>query len=114
MKIPVVVVLVSKVCLALQVTRTAVTADTFKNPPKVFGPRFRYWLPDASADANSVVQDIEDASSIGASGLQMLGSYLYGGPPYGYGTYAPVDWTVYGWGTEAWREQLDPSSYTYK
>lgn len=38
-------------------------------------------------------------------GLELLGYYLYGGPPSnsaGRGLAAPVDWAKYGFGTQAW------------
>ena len=62
-------------------------------------PRFRYWVPDASADLEYVAKDIEGAAAAGAGGVELLGYYLYGASP---GTFVPVDWAVYGWGTPAW------------
>ena len=47
------------------------------------------------------------AGEAGMGGLELLGYYLYGGPPSngaGRGTAAPVDWAVYGFGTPAWRK----------
>lgn len=83
--------------------QAAVDAGTFQNPSVNVRPRFRYWLPDASADLATVVDDIKEIARVGASGFELIGMYLYGGPPAGFGTYAPVDWSVYGWGTDAWR-----------
>ncbi|KAH8879860.1 hypothetical protein GQ53DRAFT_853096 [Thozetella sp. PMI_491] len=84
--------------------QTAIDAGTFQDPSANVRPRFRYWIPDASADLDTVVDDVREIARIGASGFELLGFYLYGGPPAGFGTYAPVDWSVYGWGTEAWRK----------
>lgn len=80
-----------------------IDAGTFQNPSTNVRPRFRYWIPDASVDLDTVVEDVKEIARIGASGFELLGFYLYGGPPAGFGTFAPVDWSVYGWGTAAWR-----------
>ncbi|CAK4033904.1 Hypothetical predicted protein [Lecanosticta acicola] len=78
---------------------------TFENPSAYVRPRFRYWIPDASVDLDVVAQDFAKAKVIGMGGLELLGYYLYGDFP-SVVTEAgpvPVDWTKYGWGTEAWR-----------
>lgn len=77
----------------------AIDAGTFANPSANVRPRFRYWIPDASVNISRVVQDIAGAAAAGAGGVEVLGYYLYGGNP---GDFAPVDWSVYGWGTSAW------------
>ncbi|KAH8897356.1 secreted protein [Thozetella sp. PMI_491] len=79
-------------------------AGSFANPPVNVRPRFRYWIPDASADHDSVARDIADAGAIGAAGVEVLGFYLYGANP---GTFVPVDWSTYGWGTPAWKDLFD-------
>ncbi|KAF1974068.1 hypothetical protein BU23DRAFT_505855 [Bimuria novae-zelandiae CBS 107.79] len=79
--------------------------DTFQNPSKNVRPKFRYWIPDASVDPERVARDVRSAAEIGCGGLELLAFYLYGGPPTngaGRGTYAPVDWAKYGFGTPAW------------
>ncbi|KAI6796311.1 hypothetical protein KC332_g16491 [Hortaea werneckii] len=85
------------------------TADggrgTFANPSKHVRPKFRYWIPDASVDPDVVAKDVKTAKEAGMGGLELLGYYLYGGPPNngaGRGNAAPVDWAEYGFGTEAW------------
>ncbi|KAI9150559.1 putative beta-glucuronidase [Paramyrothecium foliicola] len=83
-----------------------IDAGTFQNPSVHVRPRFRYWIPDASADLEWVQDDVKEIGRIGASGLELLGFYLYGGPPLGWGDFAPVDWSVYGWGTKAWQKLL--------
>ncbi|KAL5388557.1 hypothetical protein PMIN02_007683 [Paraphaeosphaeria minitans] len=84
-----------------------VDKGTFLNPSKNVRPKFRYWIPDASVDTEVVAQDVQSAAEVGCGGLELLGYYLYGGPPgngAGRDTYAPVDWAQYGFGTSAWHE----------
>jgi hypothetical protein len=86
-----------------------VDQGTFENPSKHVRPKFRYWIPDASVDVNVVAKDVQQAKDVGCGGLELLGYYQYGGPPSngaGRGTYAPVDWAKYGFGTPAWRMLL--------
>lgn len=83
-----------------------VDGGAFVNPSPNVRPKFRYWLPDASVDPNVVASDVEAAGKAGAAGLELLGYYLYGGPPSngaGRGSAAPVSWATYGFGTQAWR-----------
>lgn len=75
----------------------AIEAGTFANPSANVRPRFRYWLPDASANLSRVTLDIADAKLAGAGGVEVLGYYLYNTD-----TTVPTDWTTYGWGTPAW------------
>ncbi|KAH7245011.1 hypothetical protein BKA59DRAFT_526423 [Fusarium tricinctum] len=82
-------------------------SGTFQNPSVHVRPRFRYWTPDASADPDYLRSDVSTAGAIGAGGFELLGYYLYGGTPEGTGNFSPVDWSIYGWGTPAWREQLN-------
>ena len=81
-------------------------SGTFQNPSVHVRPKFRYWIPDASVDHAAIAEDVRAASSVGAGGLELLGYYLYGGPPSngaGRGDGAPDDWAVNGFGTSAWR-----------
>lgn len=57
----------------------AIDAGTFENPSKNVRPRFRYWIPDASVNLTTVADDIKEIGRIGASGIELLGYYLYGG-----------------------------------
>ncbi|KAJ5605313.1 secreted protein [Penicillium lagena] len=82
----------------------AIKAGTFQNPSANVRPRFRYWVPDASVDLSYVADDIEGAAAAGAGGIELLGYYLYGANP---GTFVPVDWSTYGWGTPAWKKLFD-------
>ncbi|KAI5370266.1 Putative Galactose-binding-like domain superfamily [Septoria linicola] len=77
--------------------QTGVSIDygTFKDPSSLIRPRFRYWIPDASVDLNVVAEDFARAKEVGMGGLEVLGYYL------------AVDWTIYGWGTEAWKKLQD-------
>ncbi|KAI7630515.1 hypothetical protein KC343_g4583 [Hortaea werneckii] len=82
-----------------------VDRGTFQDPSKHVRPKFRYWIPDASVDPEVVAKDVKTAKEAGMGGLELLGYYLYGGPPKngaGRGNAAPVDWAEYGFGTEAW------------
>lgn len=83
------------------------TAGSFTNPAPRTRPKFRYWIPDASVDTDVVASDVKAAGDVGMGGMELLGYYLYGGPPSngaGRGTYAPVDWARYGFGEQAWGE----------
>ncbi|KAI6911775.1 hypothetical protein KC348_g12866 [Hortaea werneckii] len=82
-----------------------VDRGTFQDPSKHVRPKFRYWIPDASVDPEVVAKDVKTAKEAGMGGIELLGYYLYGGPPNngaGRGNAAPVDWAEYGFGTEAW------------
>lgn len=91
--------------------QTGVSIDygTFKDPSSLIRPRFRYWIPDASVDLNVVAEDFATAKEVGMGGLEVLGYYLYGNYPrqIAEGGPVPVDWTTYGWGTEAWKKLQD-------
>ncbi len=84
----------------------AIQAGTFENPSVNVRPRFRYWIPDASADLTTVAQDIASAKDAGAGGIEVLGYYDYGASP---GNFVPVDWSTYGWGTPAWSKLHQPA-----
>lgn len=86
-------------------TSAHIDKGTFENPSVHVRPKFRYWLPDASVDIDVVASDVKAAKDVGMGGLELLGYYLYGGPPSngaGRGLAAPVDWATYGFGTQAW------------
>ncbi|KAF2205690.1 hypothetical protein GQ43DRAFT_477176 [Delitschia confertaspora ATCC 74209] len=94
-----------------------VNRGTFENPSAEVRPKFRYWVPDASVDPDVVAKDVRGAGVIGAGGLELLGYYLYGGPPSngaGRGTYAPVDWAKYGFGTPAWQNVFRTFAQAHK
>ncbi|KAI9730419.1 MAG: hypothetical protein M1834_005929 [Cirrosporium novae-zelandiae] len=59
-------------------------------------------LPDASASADVVRQDISSLADVGAGGLEFLPFYLYGLPTSG--AVPPTDWNKYGFGTQAFRD----------
>lgn len=82
-----------------------VEKGTFEDPSASVRPKFRYWIPDASVNVTVVAADVKSAHDVGAGGLELLGYFMYGGPPSngaGRGTFAPVDWAEYGFGTPAW------------
>lgn len=83
--------------------------DSFKHPSSIVRPRFRYWIPDASVNLDVVRDDFAKAQKVGMGGLELLGYYLYGNYPnvIAEGGPVPVDWTRYGWGTEAWKNLQD-------
>ncbi|KAJ0270470.1 hypothetical protein COL940_011644 [Colletotrichum noveboracense] len=60
-----------------------------------FRPKFRYWLPDALVSRQSVIDDVKHLAEVGAGGLEFLPFYNYGLGP------ALTDWSIYGFGTEA-------------
>lgn len=76
---------------------------TFEDPSRYARPKFRYWVPDASVDFSDVANDLESVKRAGAGGMELLGYYYYGGTQFSSQVIVPTDWTVYGWGTEAWR-----------
>lgn len=86
--------------------------DDFLRPPSQRRPRFRYWLPDASVDAQIVEADIKSAGAIGAGGIELLPFYNYGGelgePPIG------VNWSTYGFGTPAHLELFTSALEAHK
>ncbi|OCL07765.1 hypothetical protein AOQ84DRAFT_408338 [Glonium stellatum] len=82
----------------------AIDTGTFQKPAANFRPRFRYWIPDASINLTRMALDIADAAAVGAGGVEVLGYYLYDSSP---GDFTPTDWTVYGWGTPAWKDLFD-------
>ncbi|CAJ0543781.1 Ff.00g039230.m01.CDS01 [Fusarium sp. VM40] len=75
------------------------SSDTFLNPSSRVRPRFRYWLPDASVDADIVAQDVASAASVGAGGLEFVPFYEYGGSLGQMPTGA--NWSTYNFGTPA-------------
>ncbi|KAF3763073.1 hypothetical protein M406DRAFT_292702 [Cryphonectria parasitica EP155] len=83
---------------------------TFQNPSSNVRPRFRYWANDASHNLSRVSEDVRSLARAGAGGLELLGYYLYGdNGVYGGGSDAPLqsDWTIYGFGSSAWKNLLD-------
>lgn len=91
--------LVNFVCEAIPRSDYTNITDGFLSTPSRQRPRFRYWLPDASVDAETVKADIKYAGAIGVGGVEFLPFYNYGGelggPPIG------VSWSTYGFGTPA-------------
>ena len=78
-----------------------VRTGSFENPSAQVRPRFRYWIPDASADLDAVANDIKSIASAGAGGVEVLGYFNYGDR---LKSSVPADWATYGWGTPAWSE----------
>ncbi|KAJ0342183.1 hypothetical protein COL26b_000679 [Colletotrichum chrysophilum] len=72
----------------------------FDDPSTEYRPKFRYWLPDASVPHQSVVDDVNHLAEVGAGGLEFLPFYNYGLGP------ALTDWSMYGFGTEAFKGVL--------
>ncbi|KAJ2987274.1 hypothetical protein NUW58_g4599 [Xylaria curta] len=69
--------------------------DDFVIPEVQYRPKFRYWLPDASADVDAVVQDVANIAAVGAGGLEFLPYYQLGPQP--------TNWSEYGFGSEPHR-----------
>lgn len=82
-------------------TTDSISAGSFANPGANVRPRFRYWLPDASVDVDTVAADIAAAGSIGAGGIELVPFFEYGGElgsmPDG------ADWATYNFGTAPFR-----------
>ena len=81
-----------------QLGATADPLPSFANPPASSRPKFRYWLPDASVPVSAVKADVAALADISAGGLEFLGFYNYGFPPFS------TDWSIYGFGTPAFKE----------
>ncbi|KAM5353225.1 hypothetical protein ACJ41O_003189 [Fusarium nematophilum] len=97
----------SALCAAADAARDG----TFKDPAARSRPRFRYWLPDASVDADTVSTDLKAAADIGAGGVEFVPFYNYGGKQGG----APQnsDWARYGFGTEAFHRMFKMALRTH-
>ncbi|KAJ5754131.1 uncharacterized protein N7511_008284 [Penicillium nucicola] len=83
-------------------TNAPVDRGSFKNPAARLRPRFRYWLPDASVDADIVQENIKSTGEIGGGGVEFLPFYNYGGAVGGEP--ADADWSKYGFGTEPYKK----------
>ncbi|KAI0475378.1 hypothetical protein GGR56DRAFT_510973 [Xylariaceae sp. FL0804] len=84
--------------VALAVASSSAALADFAVPPNLFRPRFRYWLPDASVPASVVSRDFQSIADVAGGGADFLGFYNYGLGP------ALTDWSVYGFGTDAWKQ----------
>ncbi|KAL2846698.1 hypothetical protein BJY01DRAFT_263257 [Aspergillus pseudoustus] len=69
---------------------------TFSNPASNVRPRFRYWLPDASVDAEVVAEDVAAVAQVGGGGMEFVPFFDYGGA---LNSNPPVNWSTYGFGT---------------
>jgi hypothetical protein len=99
--------------LGLLAEVTAVSEyGTFLDPANNASMKFRYWLPDASVDIETVQKDIQAAGALGAGAVEFLPLYNYGGslagPPSG------ADWATYGFGTPAFRHIFKASLQAVK
>lgn len=96
-------------CLSLVPGIVAAPDDygTFADPANHARMKFRYWLPDASVDIETVKNDIQAAGDLGVGAVEFLPLYNYGGslagPPKG------VDWATYGFGTPAFNKVFKAS-----
>ncbi|KAH7383434.1 secreted protein [Cadophora sp. MPI-SDFR-AT-0126] len=75
---------------------------SFSSPGPSSRPKFRFWLPDASVDLEGLAGDIKGLAAIGAGGVEFNNHFNYGG------TIAnpQSDWSIYGFGTEAYNRVL--------
>ncbi|KAH8892318.1 hypothetical protein GQ53DRAFT_841094 [Thozetella sp. PMI_491] len=83
---------------------------TFETPSSIVRPRFRYWVNDASLDHSILSDDMKAVGKAGAGGIELLGYYLYGDSSNFNGQLASplqTDWTVYGFGTPAWKSLVE-------
>ncbi|KAH8161073.1 hypothetical protein CIB48_g7179 [Xylaria polymorpha] len=72
----------------------------FDSPSSEYRPKFRYWFPEASVPHHSVTRDIDEVAAVGGGGIEFLPFYNYGLGP------ATTDWSIYGFGTEAFNSLL--------
>ena len=80
---------------------SAFNTESFKNPNAAVRPRFRYWLPDASVDADVVAAGIAAAGAVGAGGIEFVPFYEYGGA---LGSMpAGANWSTFNFGTDPFR-----------
>lgn len=84
----------------VRATADPLPLPSFTNPPASSRPKFRYWHPDASVLVSAVKADVDALADISAGGLQFLGFYNHGFPPFS------TDWSIYGFGTPAFKEIL--------
>ncbi|KAL3482790.1 hypothetical protein BJX62DRAFT_231439 [Aspergillus germanicus] len=85
---------------------------TFRNPSAHSRPRFRYWLPDASVNAEVVAANIKDSGEKGAGGVELVAFYNYGGETVEASPQA--DWVTNGFGTPAFRELFRAALQAHK
>ncbi|CEJ56712.1 hypothetical protein PMG11_02911 [Penicillium brasilianum] len=85
-------------------TSAKVDRGTFDNPAARLRPRFRYWLPDAGVDVQTVQENIKAAGAIGAGGVEFLPFYNYGGQLSPEPTGA--NWTKDGFGTPTFHKMF--------
>ncbi|KAE8323134.1 hypothetical protein BDV39DRAFT_196119 [Aspergillus sergii] len=85
---------------------------TFENPSIQCRPRFRYWLPDAGVDKETVSTNIKDSGERGAGGVEFVPFYNYGGeagdPP------PQANWVTNGFGTPAFRDVFRAALQAHK
>ncbi|OJZ80886.1 hypothetical protein ASPFODRAFT_37812 [Aspergillus luchuensis CBS 106.47] len=90
---------------------------SFQNPSSNVRPRFRYWVNDASVNLSVVAEDVKAMGEAGAGGLELLGYYLYGDSLNNGGLLqCPLqsDWTIFGFGSPAWKDLVDTVLTTAK
>ncbi|OJJ77643.1 hypothetical protein ASPBRDRAFT_25289 [Aspergillus brasiliensis CBS 101740] len=90
---------------------------TFQDPSSNVRPRFRYWVNDASINPSVVAEDVKAIGKAGAGGLELLGYYLYGDSQnLGGQLQCPLqsDWTIFGFGSPAWKNLVDTVLTTAK
>ncbi|RDW77799.1 hypothetical protein BP6252_05852 [Coleophoma cylindrospora] len=86
-------------------TNAAIHSGTFLEPSSNIRPKFRYWLPDASVDPDIITSDIASIKEAGAGGIEFVPHYLYGGlDTQTTWEFSPNDWSIYGYGTEAYAD----------
>ncbi|KAL0933305.1 uncharacterized protein CTRU02_212268 [Colletotrichum truncatum] len=67
--------------------------EDFQSPSADYRPKFRYWLPDAEVDIESVVKDVGEIAAVGSGGLEFLPYYQFRSPS--------ANWSEYGYGSAA-------------
>ncbi|KAI0428532.1 hypothetical protein F5Y09DRAFT_357722 [Xylaria sp. FL1042] len=85
--------------------------ETFVNPPAIYRPKYRYWLPDASVPPGNVAADIAQLGQRGAGGVVRVFGIQSEVRSLGL---AATDWNIYGFGTAAYLDILQTALQAHK
>src|SRR6478735_1930956 len=83
-------------------TATAVTAETFANPPGSVRPMYRWWMPLAYTDDDELRTELRDIADGGAGGVEVSPFIVPGA-----GNQSNAFLKQYGWGTPMWAHKIE-------
>src|SRR6478735_5211667 len=83
-------------------TATAVTAETFANPPGSVRPMYRWWMPLAYTDDDELRTELRDIADGGAGGVEVSPFIVPGA-----GNQSNAFLKQYGWGTPTWAHKIE-------